>query len=607
MYEIDSRFSMIKNFWLRRQVVISILAVLIVGLVSYSNIFSAPFVFDDYPSIIANRAMQLMNWSELWRHYSTRFLPYVTLSLNYAWGGLEPVGYHVVNVVIHVTTSISVFWLTYRLAQFRMAQRIYRVGKLVLSNQLLLALSVSLLFVSHPLQTQAVTYTTQRITSLAVVFYILALALYIEGRYRRQWIWLGGAWLATVAAMFSKEISFTLPLGLILLEWGVIEASWHNLKGRVFRLLPFLLTLLIIPVVLVSVRTSLIRVATSDDGGVVSSLDRLNFSRLAADDPELPRWHYLLTQINVVRSYVQLLVVPVGQNLDHDYPVSKTLIDSLTLASLTLLLGLLGLALVLWKKKRLVSIGILFFFLALSVESSVVPIRDVIFEHRLYLPSFGFFLAVGAAWLAGLDRVYKSKKSFFYILLLLGVIVIGTLTVATYRRNHVWQSELSLWQDVVAKSPRKPRGYTGLALAYSNNGQYDAAERALHTAMALDPERHGVHDNLGTIYRQQGRWEEAETQFRREIELNPRSGSAHNNLAGVFVYHHDWSKALEELTITLSLRPDEPSVWVNTALVYEQLGQKDKAIEAYQKAVTLDPEYDVPQRALRRLQSGNER
>ena len=194
--------------------------------------------------------------------------------------------------------------------------------------------------------------------------------------------------ISTILAMRTKEIAFTLPVMIILYEWMFFKG---DVRKRLLYIFPFLLTMLIIPLTLMGFKGS-------PDG--VIGVDEL--TRIAGIG--LSRWDYLITEFRVIVTYIRLLFFPINQNLDYDYPIYRTFLNPEVLLSFLFLLALFGLGAYLFYVStrtekgnrlwlRMVSFGIFWFFVTLSVESSIIPIVDVIYEHRLYLPSVGFFLA----------------------------------------------------------------------------------------------------------------------------------------------------------------------------------------------------------------------
>jgi tetratricopeptide (TPR) repeat protein len=396
-----------------------------------------------------------------------------------------------------------------------------------------IAFAASALFVAHPLQTQAVTYVVQRIASLATLLYAVALLLYARWRVAQEaqeWgraqraVTYALALVAAVAAMKTKEIAFTLPFAVVLYELCFFGPR----ARRALQLVPFLATALVIPATRLDVHAP----------AAVFLSDAAAHTRV---ETALPRLDYLKTEITVVAEYLRLLVLPVGQNLDHDFPVQRSFLAPPVLVSLAVLLALLAGAVWLYRRSaprdarpldpaaRLVSFGIFWFFLTLLVESSVIPIDDVINEHRVYLPSIGFFAAVASAGALLLRRVRGAAPGRLVALTALLLAIV--LAVATLRRNAVWGSEVALWTDAAIKSPNKVRPLNQLAAALASAGYPEQGVLTLRRAVALEPRNAIVRGQLGAALASLRRTSEAEVELREAIRLDPARPEHVFNLA----------------------------------------------------------------------------
>jgi len=535
-----------------------LLVIVLLGFVLYANTLHSEFVFDDQGNIISNTDIKnFFDLNSLWAKTQTRFIPYATLALNYFLGGMDPFGYHLFNVVIHIVTSIAVFFLIDILfATPRLKDRYdARQARLI-------AVFSSLVFLSHPLQTQAVAYIVQRIASLAALFYILATYFYVRSRIQNSRGYYLTALALTFVAMVTKENCYTLPFMFLFIELGLFYEGREALGKQLKNLLPFAVTLVIIPLLLVQgfeLRTTI--------------------AGITKETSLIPRGQYFLTQINVLRTYLRLLVLPWGQNVDYDYPLSGGFLEATTFFSFVLLLLILGYALVSFRKDRLISFGIFWFFITVSVESSFIPINDVIQEHRVYLPMAGFCLYL-TLWLY---RLLRNAKAY-----IIGMTVIVLIfSFLTFRRNEVWQTETGLWQDALSKSPHKYRVLNSLGIAYLRKGHYDLARECLIRSLAieqnvkaltalgsvdliearhdaaienftkaleLDP-NYEVYNNLGVAYLHQNRLREAEQAFRKALTIAPQSIGARANLSNVFADEQRFEDAIVLQKQILSLEP----------------------------------------------------
>ena len=235
---------------------------------------------------------------------------------------------------------------------------------------------------------------------------------------------------------------------------------------------------------------------------------------------------------------------------------------------------------------RLIAFGIFYFFITLSVESSLIPIKDVIFEHRVYLPSLGFFLCFTAGIILIKNRLREPfNRVIIPALLLITIILAGT----AYTRNAIWSDSLSLWEDVVRKSPMKARPHTNLGNAYFGKGDLDAAAAEYLLAISLDPRYDMAHYNLGIFYLHRDLLDEAEAEFRTTIESDPESDDAHLSL-GIALYRQErFPEAQAEFLSAAEINPFNTDAHSNLGFMYEQQGRIDEAINEYATVIKLKP------------------
>ncbi len=582
--------------WQKYSIAFAIIAA--TALVAYSNTFKVPFVFDDIHSIVESRARRHQNWG--WRSWiGTRTLPSKTLDLNFKFNNLDVAGYHVVNLAIHIVAGWGAFVLIYGLARQSLPRNDWRLVGITVDNWSVVALIGALLFVAHPIQTQAVTYIVQRLASMATMFYLWALAAYVNyrqtsGRYR-QLSWGAVSVACTIAAMHSKEISVTIPIAIVLLEFIFFSRQLKHFARQLPRLAPWLLTILIIPFYL-SGMSEVIKEGWLQDSGQSSVEYALSkVIPITAETRDISRGVYLLTQFHVLKTYVRLLVWPVNQNLDYDYPLANSLWDLGTLGSLGLILLILAAGWWLWRKGWYLSaFGIAIFFLGQSVESSIIPIKDVIFEHRIYFSFIGFSLLASEA-IGRLLVILRGRRwhriNFSTVWLAAIICILCVLIGATWRRNAVWGSELSLWSDVARKSPNKSRSYNNIGVAYMKQRDFAKAEENYFKELALDQNSVSAHVNLGSIYGQQKKYEQAKEHLQKAIDLNPSSASAFNNMGNILRETNDLSGAEQAYRRSLAISAEDADTWYNLGLVYINQKRMSEAVDALNHAIELKPEH----------------
>ena len=570
----------------------------VVGFVIYSEAMKGPFIYDDDLYISNNTLIfRLDNFLVL---PFNRYITFLSFALNYAVTGLNPFDFHAVNVLIHIINSVLVYALI--IAIFKTPRMNGRVLTGPSGEAHAVAAAASLIFLSHPMQTQAVTYVTQRFASLATLFYLLATVFYLDYRLQeqassgsrllRRALPYGLSLFFVLVAQFTKEICFTLPAVIVLIEAVFFNARDEvgGLKKRLVRLAPFLAVLAVLPFVFLSSQWIDI------GGGIAQGIRKEQVVELK----NLSSYDYLMTQFRVIVMYLRLLVWPVGQRLFYDIPLYTSLFIPSVLVSFIFLASIFSLGVYLCFARRsasvslrpLVGFGILWFFITISVESSIVPIRHLIFEHRVYLSSVGALLAAAAFLYYVFDYLRKSMQGHERVRwpwwMLVSAIVIA-LSIATYNRNMFWTDRLIFWTDVAAKAPRTQQSYINLGAVYFDRGEYEKAIDNYGKAIQLNPGDPKAYTNMAGSLAMLGRLDEAEEACLKSIELAPGSHEGYLNLGTVFFKRKDYESALINFQKALSIKPAEVTTIKNMAVVFEETGRIDEAIEWYKEALKIAP------------------
>ena len=447
------------------------------ALAAYHKSFSGPFIFDDRTAIVENPDI---------RHFATtlredpqidtstavgRPLLRVSLWINYAWGGQEVRGYHVLNLVLHILAAWTLWGLARRILESPPLRD--RYGKEAWG----LALAIALLWTVHPLQTESVTYVVQRAEILGGWFYLLTLYSVVRSASAVGWrvsAWSVAAVASCLLGMASKETAATAPLLALALDRVFFAPSWKRLWELRRGLYGALACTWIFQALLV--------VASSGRKGTVG------FGLVHW-------WEYALTQPYYLCRYLALSVWPSALTLDYGTYLARTVGEVAPYAAVVLLL--LALTFVgLWRKPALGFCG-LWFFLILAPTSSVVPIATQTgAEHRMYLPLAGL-IGLGVvggytlwrwAWRDLPGRLWVGSV----LVLAVGVTALGARTVA---RNEEYRSEVSIWRSVVDRWPINPRAHNNLGSALSSAGRTSGPEAALR----LEPNFADAHYNLEAL------------------------------------------------------------------------------------------------------------
>jgi len=584
-----------------------LIIIILYGLALYHvPLHSTFFCLDDSIAIVNNGTIKQIDIPKIFNAFNTRFLAGLSFALNYRWSGLNPGGWRLINLLIHCLNAFLVYLL------IKSTLYVYAARKRILFYPLEWpAFLGSMLFLCHPIQTEPVNFITQRFVLMATFFYLASLCLYVKSRLmqnsviaseakprhggatsptaprhdrRRKFYYLCSL-ITAIAAMLCKEFVVTLPFMIALYEFCFLNFLHETIGQRWKRLTPFFVIALIVPILLLRTPPEAISVANIADsdliqeGGPQKVRSHIDITRALQG---ISRKSYFLTELNVVCTYVRLLFLPVNQNFDYDYPLSHTM-DAKTLMSGVFLLFLLALAAVVYKSYRIVSFSILWFFIALSVESSFIPLGHVIAEYRLYLASVGFVFLI-------MMLIYMKQEDQKKLYMMVAAVLVG-FSILTYQRNKIWKDDFSLWDDTVSQSPHKARPYNDRGWAYYNRGQFTQAMSDYNKAIEIDPNFAIAYNNRGWAYYNQGQLTLAISDYNKTIEIAPDFAKAYYNRALVYAKQKNFNQAIVDFSKAIAINPNHEDTYCNRGLAYNNQGRFSQAISDYNKAIDIDPSY----------------
>ncbi|NQT92846.1 MAG: hypothetical protein HQ559_08800 [Lentisphaerae bacterium] len=432
---------------LPRAIPLLLLAVLCV--IAYSNSLRGAFVFDDISRIVQNPEIRSFRLAAA----SWRPVLMLSFAFNHAVGGMEPAGYRLVNIVIHLCGALCLYGIVRRSL---LLPRFYSRFR---DSAVAIAFAVAAVWVVHPLQTAAVTYVIQRAESLTGLFFLLALYCLVRGNSGES----GRGWLAaSVAAcalgMGTKEVMVTAPVILAIYHIVYVRPSGQRFLRREWLLYLGLAATWIVLGVLMA-------------GKLQSAPDR-PFAQ-----PGVKALTYALTEAQVLVHYLRLSFAPWPLRLDYAWPLVSSWREAMVPGVFILLLGLATT----YALRRAPEWGFpaLWFFVILAPTSSFLPRPDPAFEHRMYLALAGIVVLTILGVKAGLDRVFDRAKAddvvrrALCLLLLVGVLV--PLTFLTRSRNAEYATQETFWRHEISRDPTNARAYNELAQAFIGAGNYEAA------------------------------------------------------------------------------------------------------------------------------------
>jgi tetratricopeptide (TPR) repeat protein len=561
--------------WLYRQGAVLLAAGLIVvaGLAAYGNSFSGPFIYDDLSSIRDNPSIrhlsaigEVLSPPGNGETVSGRPLLNLSFAINYAISGPSTRGYHVVNLAIHILNGLLLLGILRQ--TFCSSVLSPRFGRAALG----LGWATAILWTVHPLQTESVTYIVQRAESLASMLYLLVLYCAIRGMHAKRpvgWyvVAVGSCWLGVA----TKETVVTAPLMVLLYDRTFVGGSLQEAFRRRWSLY----------VALAAGWMLLIGLLWST--GLVGRREEMG---------TLDAWSYACSQPGVLLHYLRLSVWPDPLCFNYDWPAGKTMgaiLPAMTAVGLLVVATVRGLT-----GGRTWGFVGAWFFLILAPSSSVQPLGQLAFEHRMYLPlaAVASAVVVGGAmagqWLARRGWLPGRAGMIAGVCVVtLAAVVLGQVT---FRRNEAYGTELSIWQDTVAKAPHSSFAHNNLGVELTNSGRVAEAIEHCQEAIRLKPDNASAHANLGNALKEAGRAAEAIERYQEAIRLKPSDAQPHYNLGNALAKGGRVAEAIEHYQEAIRLKPDYASAHMNLGVLLGELGRLPEAIEHHRQALKITPD-----------------
>ncbi|MFT5522666.1 MAG: tetratricopeptide (TPR) repeat protein [Pirellulaceae bacterium] len=537
---------------------------IVVTTIVFANSVSGVMLFDDHKNV---RDREIIH--SLWPvtpilTETRRPSLMVTLAMNYAMSGMQTWSYHVVNVAAHCLSGLILFDLARRLLRRNSEDSPWRVHASWIAG------SMALIWLVHPLQTQAVTYIIQRSESMMALCFLLCLYCLLRSvDSKRSALWNGGIVAAFIVGIGFKSVIISAPLVLMLFDYCFLSRNWKD----VLRI-RWLVYVSMVPVVLLllwSMRNTLDPHSTSSIGS----------------SSGVSSWAYLRTQAEVILHYVSLAVWPAELCLDYRWPIQDSPAIYLTCGSIIVVALVTSLGLLVYRPR--IGFVAMSFFLVLAPTSSFIPITDLAFEHRMYLP----LAALVALFVCGVSAVVfrTCRRPDLQVRIVVSISLVAAVLLGgrAVLRNNDYQSEMSMWRSVIAARPENSRAYYNLGVALGNCKRLDESVQQYQRAIELDSKHAKSHYNLGLIFAGQGEVERAIQHYNLALASRPSFADAMYNLSLLYEMQKRFAEAVEHYQKTLAIDPQFRDASYNLAGVYGKMRRLEEAIDQYGATLGIDP------------------
>ncbi len=590
------------------------------------------FLYDDINLIALNPLIK--DWRNFFELFTIgRPIRAITFMIDWQIWGQNPFGFHLTNTLLHLlATALLYFFID------------------IIAHNRRLAFMVGILFITHPIHTEAVTGISHRKELLAMVFFVLGFILYLK-KDRSLGFYLASLF-AYILGLLSKQVVVILPLLLALYDYYFSPVEpLKKLKENFRYYLPYL----IVPLL----------------GIILRYGDFQPFSYFSLKDFMGESYLLLLaTMSRAVIKYIQLLLFPFNLSIDYYFPLSTSLLEGRVILSVLAMAFLLFLTVKAYRNYRILSFGLAWFLVNLVPVLNIIPANYILADRYLYIPSAGFCLIIAGLfeyfiyhskakvssdkfkrflpWFLlvailtynfGLLEISKSNgisiidnlniplpagnmflslfilritilllvlAPFFWFLfkrisgethrqiaVFLLIIVVSSYSLLTIKRNRDWRNGYTLWTRTIAQNPRSVTAHHNLGFYYYRNKQYDQALVEFRKAIELDPGYSAeVYFNLGNIYVRKTQYDEAAREFQKALEIDPGFGECYLNLGNIYTLKGMVDKAIDNYEKAIEASPGFARAHYNLAGLYEKKGLLNEAIRECQKAVELAPWFD---------------
>lgn len=529
---------------------------IVVGTVLFLPTLKCDFIFDDR-ALVENNPLLRGAGGIKEVLTSGRTLRMISFVIDHSLWGMNPPGYHVTNILLHVLTGLMLFWLFRRI-----------------TGQTVIPTVMALIFLCHPLTTEAVASIANRKESLHSLFSLLAIWAYYKADEKR-WLY-AVSFVSFLLALTSKEVAIAVPVLMLVMDWFLRE---HSIK-LVIQKRGWFLGLLLVPIF----------------AGAVYRFRGFGFIDIMNVDTTGTMSYPLVvaTSLNRIVDYLRLSVIPYPLSADYYTLLLKSFLNFKTILGALFVLGLLVGGFLLRKRQPLIAFSLWWIVITWLPISNLYPTAYFLAERYFYFPLVGVVLLAAIGW-----EVLKKYTGLAWAVLVSLLVVFGGLTL---NRCKSWENEYQLWLSTLKHQPDNPKAHYYFANALREKGRYTDAVTHFLKAVELKHDFVWAWVNLGNLYTVGKYFEHAIPVYEKVMELDPNLAIVHNNLGCAYYNMDEKNKACDHYRRAVELNPKYAEAWNNIGVAFFEGGEIDSSVYYFYRAIVNAPTWPEPyQRIIQNL------
>ena len=515
-------------------------------------------------------------------------LTWISHALDYAIWGLNPVGHHLTNIIIHAVNTALVVLISVSLLESNETRTVTKETApwLTWRSILITGGMTGFLFGLHPIHVESVAWVAERKDLLCALFFLSSIMTYMKYakdlsnsskspfpfRHRQYLITFG----FFVLALLSKPMAVSLPAVLLILDWYPLKRiqSLRSLRSAFIEKAPF---------IILSFLSSFVTIRAQKAGGAMGLMDVVPLSIRA------------LVAAKSLLVYLLNILAPVNLSPHYPYPNKVSFLSVEFLFATSLVIGITVICIIVAKAKRIwLSVWSYYVVTLIPVLGIVQVGPQAMADRYMYLPSLGPLFIIGATAAKayeGVSALNERRKLFKLSSLCIGSAMLISMSYATVTQIGIWKDSTVFWSYVAEKNPSSYFAHNNLGLGFASKGNLDRAISEFQTALRLNPGYAEAHNNLGYAYSSQGNLDKAIFESQAALRLNPDYEDAHNNLGYDYAAQGNTDMAIPEFQAALRLNPDHADAHYNLGTAYASIGNMDMAIPEFQVALRLKPDH----------------